>query len=77
MPINSETKAGAEEMAKGARNFWYSRKITLSNYDPRRKFETEEFGVIHDSFKEAREMVQEAVQKRIDELRGVTEIKTA
>jgi len=60
--------------SQGPRGFWYSRKISLNNYDPRRKFETEEFGVVHDSFDEARKVVQTAVQDRIDELRGVKEV---
>lgn len=64
------------EIKKGPRDFKYTRKISLSNYDPRRKFETEDFGVTHDSFEEAREIVQGAVEQRIDELRGVKEMKT-
>lgn len=59
----------------GPRKFWYNRKLTLSNYDPRRKFETEDFGVEHDSFDEARAIVQGAVEQRIDELRGIKEHK--
>ena len=55
----------------GPRNFVYSRKLTLSNYDPRRKFETEDFEVTHDSFGQAREVVEDAVKSRIAELRGV------
>lgn len=68
-----ETKA---RTAEGPRGFKYTRKLTLSNYDPRRKFETEDFGVTHDSFEQAREVVQEAVEQRIDELRGVKAFKT-
>ncbi len=60
----------------GPRGFVYTRKLTLSNYDPRRKFETEDFGVTHDSFEEARTLVQAAVEQRIDELRGVKAFKT-
>ena len=58
----------------GPRDFKYSRKLTLSNYDPRRKFETEDFGVTHDSFDEARELVEDAVKSRIAELRGVEQL---
>jgi len=61
---------------KGPRDFKYTRKLTLSNYDPRRKFETEDFGVTHDSFEQARALVQDAVEQRIDELRGVRAFKT-
>jgi len=61
---------------EGPRGFYYNRKLTLSNYDPRRKFETEDFGVTHDSFEEARAVVQAAVEQRIDELRGVKAFKT-
>ena len=61
---------------KGPRDFVYVRKISLSNYDPRRKFETEDFACTHDSFEEARAVVQVAVEHRIDELRGVKEIET-
>ena len=68
-----ETKA-REEL--GPRGFTYTRKLTLSNYDPRRKFETEDFGVTHDSFDQARSLVQAAVEQRIDELRGVKVFKT-
>lgn len=68
-----ETKARTPE---GPRDFTYNRKLTLSNYDPRRKFETEDFGVTHDSFEEARVLVQAAVENRIDELRGVKAFKT-
>lgn len=57
------------------RNYTYSRKITLSNYDPAKKYETEDFGVEADSFEEARTVVQEAVQARIQELRGIKEVK--
>lgn len=64
------------EVKLGPRGFLYTRKISLNNYDPRRKFETEDFGVTHDSFEEARATVQEAVEKRIGELRGVKEIET-
>jgi len=60
----------------GPRDFTYTRKLTLSNYDPRRKFETEDFSVTHDSFEEARALVQAAVEQRIDELRGVKAFKT-
>lgn len=60
---------------RGPRDFYYSRKITLSNYDPSKKYETEDFGVEHDSFEEARVVVQEAVQARIQELRGIKEVK--
>jgi len=59
------------ENPQGPRDFKYSRKLTLSNYDPRRKFETEDFGVTHDSFEQARELVETAVKNRIGELRGV------
>lgn len=61
---------------KGPRDFVYMRKLTLSNYDPKRRFETEDFGVTADSFKEAREIVQAAVEERIGELRKVKDIKT-
>lgn len=61
--------------AKGPRNFYYARKLSLKNYDPRRQFETEDFGVEHDSFEEARSVVQAAVEQRIDELRGIKEHK--
>lgn len=61
---------------EGARSFTYTRKISLSNYDSRRKFETEDFGCMHDSFEEARATVQAAVEQRIDELRGVKEMST-
>ena len=64
------------EVKVGPRNFVYTRKISLNNYDSRRKFETEDFGVTHDSFEEARATVQAAVEKRIGELRGVKEIDT-
>jgi len=68
-----ETKA---RDPKGPRDFTYSRKLTLSNYDPRRKFETEDFGVTHDSHGEAREVVEDAVKARIAELRGVEPLPT-
>jgi hypothetical protein len=61
---------------KGPRDFFYSRKISLKNYDPRRQYETEDFGVTHDSFGEARACVQAAVENRIAELRGVKEHET-
>ena len=61
---------------KGPRNFKYTRKITLSNYDPKRRFETEDFGVEHDSFNEARKVVEDAVKNRIAELRGVERLPT-
>ena len=61
---------------QGPRDFRYTRKITLSNYDPRRKFETEDFGVEHDSFDQARELVEDAVKSRIAELRGVEKLPT-
>jgi len=61
---------------QGPRGFKYTRKITLSNYDPRRKFETEDFGITHDSFTEAREVVEDAVKSRIAELRGVEKLPT-
>jgi len=60
----------------GPRNFIYSRKITLSNYDPRKKYETEDFSVTHDSFKEARIIVEAAVMNRIAELRQIKEHPT-
>lgn len=60
----------------GPRNFMYARKISLGNYDLRRKFETEDFSCIHDSFEEARAIVQEAVEARIAELRGTKSFKT-
>ena len=60
---------------EGPREFFYSRKISLKNYDPRRQFETEDFAVTHDSFDEARSLVQAAVEARIDELRGVKAFK--
>lgn len=62
--------------SKGPRDFYYSRKLTLSNYDPRRKFETEDFGVTHDSFQEARATVEAAVTERMNELRGIKEHPT-
>lgn len=58
----------------GARDFVFSRKIALSNYDPQKKYETEDYGVTHDSFQEARATVEPAVRSRIDELRGVKEV---
>lgn len=66
--MNNKTAAFEK---RGPRDFWYGRKISLGNYDPRRKFETEDFGCIHDSFEEARDTVQKAVEDRITELRGV------
>jgi len=60
----------------GPRGFVYTRKITLSNYDPKRKFETEDFSVTHDSFVKAREVVEIAVKARIAELRGVKSFAT-
>jgi len=65
-----ETKA---RESKGPRDFSYSRKLTLSNYDPRRKFETEDFSCTHDSFQEARALVEAAVTERMNELRGIKE----
>ena len=59
----------------GARDFVFSRKITLSNYDPQKKYETEDYGVTHDSFQEARAEVEPAVRGRIEELRGVKEVQ--
>jgi len=59
----------------GARDFVFSRKITLSNYDPQKKYETEDYGVTHDSFQEARATVEPAVKARIEELRGVKEVQ--
>ena len=67
-------KKEAEEK-KGPRDFKYVRKISLGNYGSKR-FETEDYGCTHDSFKEARAVVQEAVEKRITELRGVKAFKT-
>ena len=61
---------------QGPRNFVYTRKISLNNYDPKRKFETEDFSVTHDSFEEARALVEEAVKARIVELRGIKSFKT-
>lgn len=55
----------------GPRDFRYVRKISLSNYNPTKKFETEDYGVTHDSFKQARELVEEVITDRITELRGV------
>ena len=84
-PKKQEGKAGEEPTYVpevearedlGPRGFTYSRKITLSNYDPRKKYETEDYGVTHDSFKQAREVVQLAVEERIGELRQIKEIKT-
>ncbi len=69
-PIETEARE-----KRGPRNFYYGRKITLSNYDPSKKYETEDFAVEHDSFSEARVVVQEAVQARIQELRGIKEVK--
>jgi len=60
-----------QRISEGPRGFFYGRKLTLSNYDPRRKFETEDFGVTHDSFAQARVIVEDAVKSRIAELRGV------
>jgi hypothetical protein len=60
----------------GARDFKFTRKITLSNYDPNKKYETEDYGVTHDSFKEARAEVEPAVRERIEELHGFKEVKT-
>ena len=71
--MNKETKA-REKL--GPRSFTYTRKITLSNYDARRRFETEDFSCTHDSFEEARAVVQEAVEKRIAELSGIKELAT-
>jgi len=62
--------------SKGPRDFTYSRKITLSNYNPKKKFETEDYGVTHDSFEEARELVEGVCKDRILELRGVEELPT-
>jgi len=59
----------------GARDFVFNRKITLSNYDPQKKYETEDYGVTHDSFEEARATVEPAVKSRIEELRGVKEVQ--
>jgi len=67
-----ETKA---RESLGPRKFYYARKISLKNYDPRRQFETEDFACEHDSFEEARAVVQAAVEQRIDELRGVKSFK--
>lgn len=70
------TKETTARDKKGPRDFFYGRKLTLSNYDPRRKFETEDFGVTHDSFDEARALVEDAVKSRIAELRGVEPLPT-
>lgn len=70
-----EYEATAEER-RGPRNFRYTRKITLSNYDPRRKFETEDFSAEHDSFSEARKIVEDAVNRRISELSGAKKFIT-
>lgn len=72
MPKTLETEARDK---KGPRDFSFNRKITLSNYDPNKKYETEDYGVVHDSFAEARAVVEPAVQARIQELRGVKEVK--
>jgi hypothetical protein len=61
---------------KGPRDFFYARKISLKNYDPRRQYETEDFGLVHDSFEEARELVELSVKKRIAELRGIEPLPT-
>lgn len=60
----------------GPRNFRYVRKISLSNYDPRRKFETEDYEVVHDSFEEARQLVEKTVNERIAELSGAKQYVT-
>ena len=79
--MSKETGPGKPEIVAresvGPRGFWCSRKITLSNYNPQRKFETEEYGVVHDSFHQARELVQNVVEERIQELRGVKEVETS
>jgi hypothetical protein len=61
---------------EGARNFRYSRKIYLANYQPKKKYESEEFACEHDSFEEARAVVEEAVKNRIAELTGMKEVPT-
>ena len=80
MKFKEKEAVEAEEIEssvkKGPRDFVYARKIALSNYDPRRKFETEDFGVTHDSFSKARAVVEDAVVKRIQELRGIKEVQT-
>ena len=55
----------------GPREFRYVRKISLSNYAPKRRYETEDFGVTHDSFAEARAVVETAVKARIKEISEV------
>jgi hypothetical protein len=70
-PIETEAR-----VKLGPRDFHYQRKITLSNYNPQKKFETEDFGVTHDSFEEARAVVEPAVNKRIKELHGIEEVQT-
>ena len=56
---------------EGPRRFTYVRKISLGNYNKTKQYETEDYGVTHDSFAKAREIVEEVVKDRITELRGV------
>jgi len=58
------------------RDFYVGRKIFLSNYNPARKYESEEYGVSADSFEEANEAIRERVKERIQELRGIKEVQT-
>lgn len=71
-----------EEILKGAvtgtimGRCWIVRKISLSNYDPRKKFETEDYGYIGASFAECRSEIERVVGDRIKELKGFREIPT-
>ena len=74
---NEELKYIPEaEVKLGPRNFTYTRKISLGNYNPKKQYETEDFSVTHDSFEEAREIVEAVVIARIAELRGVKSFET-
>ena len=64
------------EVKLGPRNFTYTRKISLGNYNPKKQYETEDFSVVHDSFEEARKIVEAVVVARIAELRGVKSFET-
>ena len=66
----------AAEVKLGPRDFLYARKISLSNYNPKKKYETEDFSVTHDSFEEARAIVEPVVLARIAELRSIKSFET-
>jgi len=89
MPIDKPRRSQKEEEATpdsipekesriklGPRSFYSARKISLNNYDPNKKFETEDYGVVHDSFEEGDVLVRAKVDSRIQELRGIKEVKT-